>query len=62
MMRSLPKPRTQRLTIIAQDPSAKDGAGKIVRARVDIPAESLQPGPWGYRVQVVDFDAATDTL
>ena len=61
-MRSLPKPRTQKLTIIAQDPSAKDGAGKIVRARVDIPAESLQPGPWGYRVQVVDFDAATDTL
>jgi len=40
----------------------RDKQGCIVRAQVDVPAETLQQGPWGYRVQVVDYDAAADTL
>lgn len=53
--------RTRRLTIVAQDPSIRVN-GKILRASVEIPAEELQPGPWGYRVQVVDFDSSTGNL
>src|ERR1043165_6026243 len=59
-----PKPRLQRLTIIAQDPGVRVGRGKdrrILRANVELPAEALAPGPWGYRVQVVDYDASSDT-
>ena len=52
---------TRKLTIIAQDPSVKV-KGKILRTEVEIPAEELQPGPWGYRVQVVDYDSSTETL
>ena len=52
---------TRKLTIIAQDPSIKV-KGKILRAEVEIPAEELQPGPWGYRVQIVDYDSSTETL
>lgn len=64
-MHQKPKPRYQSLTIIAQDPGVRTGPGKvkkIVRAKVRIPAETLLPGPWGYRVQVVDYDASSDTL
>lgn len=49
------------LTIIAQDPSVRID-GKIVRALVDIPAEQLLPGPRGYRVNVIDFDATANVL
>ncbi|MFO1112040.1 MAG: hypothetical protein U1E61_22940 [Bradyrhizobium sp.] len=52
---------TQKLTIIAQDPSVKIG-GKILVAEVDVPAEELLSGPQGYRVNVIDFDTATSTL
>ena len=52
---------TRKLTIIAQDPSVEDN-GKILRAEVEIPAEELAPGPWGYRVHIVDFDSSTGTL
>lgn len=64
-MHSLPKPRYQTLTIIAQDPGVRTRSGgtqKIVRANVQIPAEHLKAGPWGYRVQVVDFDASSNSL
>jgi hypothetical protein len=64
-MHQRPQPRYQSLTIIAQDPGVRTGPGKvkkIVRAKVRIPAETLLPGPWGYRVQVVDYDASSDTL
>ncbi len=61
-LRRLPKPPTQKFTIIAQDPGLRDRRGKIVRAEVAVPAELLQPGPWGYRVQVIDYDAASDQL
>lgn len=52
---------TQKLTIIAQDPSVKIG-GKILVSEVDVPAEELLAGPRGYRVNVIDFDTATSTL
>src|ERR1700730_17748335 len=51
----------RRLTIIAQDPSVRSRSG-ILRARVEIPDEPLAPGPLGYRAQVVDYDASTNTL
>jgi len=53
--------RTRKLTIIAQDPSIRV-RGKILRTQVEIPAEDLQPGPWGYRVQTLDFDSSTGTF
>jgi hypothetical protein len=52
---------TRRLTILAQDPAVKR-CGKLVRAQVEIPAEQLLPGPCGYRINVVDYDASTNTL
>lgn len=59
------KPRTQRLTIIAQDPGVRVKQGRktcILRAQIEVPAEQLAPGPWGYRVQVVDYDASSNQL
>jgi hypothetical protein len=58
---SLPPPRERNVTIIAQDPSVRVD-GEILLARISIPAERLSPGPVGYRVEVIDFDATTDTL
>ena len=49
------------MTIIAQDPSIRVG-GRILTTEVEIPAEELAAGPCGYRVNVVDYDASTDTL
>jgi hypothetical protein len=59
--RVTPEPRTRRLTIVAQDPSVRR-AGKILRAYVDVPAERLGAGPWGHRVQIIDYDTTTDRL
>ena len=53
---------TRKLTIIAQDPMVKNQAGGILTTRVSIPAEELAPGPWGYRVQVIDYDASAKVL
>lgn len=53
--------RQQKLTIIAKDPSVRVG-GRILTAVVEIPAEELSPGPRGYRVQVVDYDASSGLL
>ncbi|MCA9066800.1 MAG: hypothetical protein KDA96_27220, partial [Planctomycetaceae bacterium] len=53
-LRSLLRP----FTIIAQDPSICI-AGRPLFAQVRIPAERLSPGPWGYRFQVIDYDAST---
>src|SRR5690349_2494804 len=55
------QPNTVRFTIIAQDPSVRID-GRILTAQVEVPAEALEPGPCGYRVKVVDFDASTNTL
>src|SRR5688500_13985453 len=52
--------RTRRLTSFAQDPNVKDLQGNILRAEVDIPAEEFEPGPCGYRVQVIDYDVSTN--
>jgi hypothetical protein len=56
-----PRPPNRFMSVIAQAPSIRKG-GKIVMATVSIPAEELRPGPVGYRVQVVDFDATTRTF
>jgi hypothetical protein len=56
-----PKPRTRRLTIIAQDPSIKVN-GRILTTEVEVPAEEIAPGPRGYRVQVIDYDTSTGIL
>ncbi|SEH12656.1 hypothetical protein SAMN05428974_0530 [Sphingopyxis sp. YR583] len=51
----------RRLTILAQDPAVRvDGA--LVRARIEIPTEELLPGPTGYRVSVIDYDATANML
>lgn len=55
-------PPTRTLTVIAQDPDVRDADGRMVRAEIEIPAEDLAAGPWGYRVHVIDFDASTGTL
>lgn len=55
---SLPK---QMMRIVAQDPALRVRS-RILTAQVEVPAEVLGPGPWGHRVQVVDYDASTDTL
>lgn len=54
--RPSPKPQTQRVTILAQDPSAP------IFAEVDIPYETPLPGPCGYRVRVIDYDSSTGKL
>jgi hypothetical protein len=50
------RPPLRYMTVIAQDPSVRR-SGRILTARVAVPAEDLVPGPMGYRVQVVDYDA-----
>jgi len=54
--------RTRFLTVIGQDPAVRDRGGHILRTRVAVPAEKLDPGPRGYRVSVVDYDCTHDVL
>jgi hypothetical protein len=54
-------PNTRKIMIIAQDPAVKVG-GKILTTEIEVPAEELLPGPCGYRVNVIDYDASTGTL
>jgi hypothetical protein len=54
-------PHTQKFTIIAQDPAVRVN-GRILTAEVEVPAEELAPGPCGYRVNVIDYDASTGLL
>src|SRR6266496_3602671 len=56
---SLANSRT--LTVIAQDPSVKF-RGQVLTTELTVPAEELLAGPCGYRVNVIDYDASTDTL
>jgi len=58
---SAPPPRERLVTVIARDPALRVD-GRIVRAQIAIPAETLAPGPVGYRVEVIDYDASNDTL
>jgi hypothetical protein len=57
----LPQARLRRMRIVAQDPSVRVG-GRILTAEVDVPAEELAPGPRGYRVHVIDYDASSGRL
>ena len=54
-------PNTRTLTIIAQDPSVTF-RGKMLTTELTVPAEELLPGPCGYRINVIDYDASTNTL
>jgi hypothetical protein len=54
-------PQSRVMTIIAQDPQVqRDGA--IVRARVTVPVDRLEPGPRSHRFHVVDYDATEGKL
>jgi hypothetical protein len=55
---------TRKLTILAQDPAVRFGGpgGTLAFARVDVVNEILGPGPTGYRVKVVDYDASSGVL
>lgn len=59
---TVPRARTQKLTIVAQDPAVTDEDGRILTTEVDVPAEELARGPLGYRVHVIDYDGSTRTL
>ena len=50
------RPVARFLSVIAQDPGV-DLNGNILMSKVRVPREVLEPGPIGYRVQVVDYDA-----
>jgi hypothetical protein len=52
---------TRKLTILALDPSVRAG-GKILRAQIEVPNETLEPGPRGSRVFIVDYDSSTDAF
>ncbi len=52
---------THTLRIIAQDPAVRV-KGEILTATVPVPAEKLWRGPWGHRVQVIDYDATSGVL
>jgi hypothetical protein len=54
-------PNSRTLTIIAQDPAVRMG-GHILTTEIEVPAEELLPGPCGYRVNVIDYDASTGVL
>ena len=54
-----PDAQLRPLTILAQDPGVTDSSGQPLTTQVWVPAERLAKGPWGYRVQVVDYDATT---
>src|SRR5262245_26867404 len=57
----IPLPQTRLLRIVVQDPSLRLH-GRIVTARVPVPAERLDHGPRGYRVHVVDYNTTSRTL
>jgi hypothetical protein len=46
----------RKLTVLAQDPSVQRN-GKVLTVQVPVPQESLEPGPKGYRIHVIDFDS-----
>lgn len=47
--------------IVAQDPSVKRN-GKVLTAKINLPAEDLDKGPMGYAIYVVDYDASAATM
>jgi len=53
---------TCKYRIVALDPSVRGPDRNILTAVIEIPNERLAPGPRGYRVQVVDYDASNRIL
>lgn len=59
----IPNPQpTIKYRIVALDPTVRGSNNKILYADVEIPNEKLSPGPRGYRVQVIDYDASNRIL
>lgn len=60
----MPELRTRPMYILAQDCGVRTRTRgrSILTARVPIAWENLFGGPTGHRVQVVDYDATTDTM
>ncbi len=50
------------MLIVAQDPAVLDAKDEVLVTEVQVPDESLRPGPYGYRVHVIDYDSSTRTL
>jgi hypothetical protein len=55
-------PRARKMQIVAQDPGVLGDDGSVLTTSVSVPSESLQPGPIGHRVCVVDYDATAQTM
>jgi hypothetical protein len=53
---------TCKYKIVALDPSVRGADNNVLTAEIEIPNEQLSPGPRGYRVQVVDYDASCKIL
>ena len=51
-------PPNRKFRIIAQDPSVLVSIpdGQVLTTQITIPFEPLLPGPWGHRVQVIDYN------
>jgi hypothetical protein len=47
--------------IVAQDPSVRRN-GKVLTAKIALPWEDLDPGPMGYAIYVVDYDASAAAM
>jgi hypothetical protein len=58
----MPEQRTRLMRVLAQDSGLRSDDGTILSASVPVPWESLDSGPTGHRVQVIDYDATTETL
>ena len=58
----MPELRVRRIPIVAQDSSIRNVDGSILTTAVAVPWEDLVAGPTGHRVQVVDYDATTNTM
>ena len=60
-MKAALKTYTTTFTVLAQDPGTRL-ANNLVFDSLQVPYENLGPGPTGYRVRVIDFDASADVL
>ena len=58
---TMPDLRTRQMWVLPQDAGVRRD-GRILTASVPVAYEDLEAGPIGHRVQVVDYDASTQTL
>lgn len=47
-------------TVLAQDPAVLGPNGKALTTQVMVPAERIEAGPKGHRIDVIDYDATRD--